>query len=62
MYIDVYMELEKITLEAFRCTDGDNAVWIPRSLIDEDATEVEEVGDSGVVWMEHWFAQQEGLI
>lgn len=62
MHIELELELKKITSGAFICTDGDEDYVIPQSIIDFELTEIEEEGDTGTIWVERWFAQQEGLI
>jgi hypothetical protein len=61
-YAEIDVTLVKITEGAFIVDTGDDEVGIPRSLIDEDESEIDEVGDTGVLLVEEWFAVQEGLV
>ncbi len=65
---------ERVTLnvEVLRVTDrailvstddADDDIWIPKSQIDEDASEVKlEEGESGVLAISQWIAEQKGLV
>jgi len=40
--------------------DLGDEVWIPKEAIDDDASEVHEEGDTGVLVVEGWLARKEG--
>ena len=44
---------------------GEDEVWIPRSVIEDDDSEVKsdaEEGAEGEVFVKTWFAEKEGLV
>jgi len=52
--------------EALLCQIEDQQVWIPRSQIDAENSEIDpwkgDTGDSGVIHIPEWIALNEGLI
>lgn len=45
------------------CDDYDDPIWIPKSQIDNDASEVApKKGDVGVLTISKWIAEQKGLV
>lgn len=48
------------TEKALLCrTDAGDEVWVPKSVVDENNSEVSDVGDEGVLVLEEWFAKKE---
>lgn len=63
-YVELDVEVRKATGKAImiRCEDADvDEQWVPRSVCDFEASEVEEEGDTGKLFVEEWFARKEGL-
>ena len=36
-------------------------VWVPKSCIDFEESDVERVGDEGILMVQEWWAEKEGL-
>lgn len=64
-YVSLDVEVRQVTGKAVmvRCEDaGVDKQWVPRSLVDWDASDAEpEVGSMGALVVEEWFARKEGL-
>ena len=56
------VECIKETDEALLCIIDDDEVWIPRSHVNEDETEVFHEGDLGTLVVTEWMATEKGLI
>lgn len=51
------------TLKALLClVDGDEEVWIPKSVVDYDASTATEQDDNGTICIKSWWAFNKGLI
>jgi hypothetical protein len=61
---EVDVEVLRVSQAALLVTDGDQEVWIPFSLIDDDSdiTAESEAGDSGTLIIPEWKAEEAGLI
>ncbi len=57
-----YIDVDKVTHESELSlriiTQGDQDFWIPKSLI-QRGTEIENVGDDGILVLPVWFARKE---
>jgi hypothetical protein len=49
------------TAKALLCVIDGQEVWIPKSQIDEEESEVQEVGDEGILVIPTWLADRNGL-
>lgn len=56
--VEVDLDNIKETEMAVLFSDGDEEIWIPKSLMEDWP----EVGESGTALVEEWFATKEGLI
>lgn len=63
--VEVFVEVHASTPDAI-LVEKDPAVWIPRSQIDPDESDLDrescDEGDSGNIVIPEWLAQNEGLI
>jgi len=55
--IDVLTKYETDAAVLFDTGDGEK-IWIPKSVMEEDYP---DIGESGTIMVEEWFAIQEGL-
>ena len=53
-------EVIKETAKAILVSDGDDQLWVPKSVI-HDNSEIWKTGQSGNLVVETWFAENEGL-
>ena len=66
----VEIEVEVLALSdtslKVQVADVEDPVWLPKSEIDEDASELDAYtctkGDSGILHIPEWLAQNEGLV
>jgi hypothetical protein len=49
------------TEAALKCLVGGHVKWVPKSVVHEDESEVTEEGDEGILVVDTWFAQKEGM-
>lgn len=58
-----HVEITKATDKAVLCEfeDGDEAIWIPRSQIEDNGEDLEE-GYEGDIYITEWIAGEKGLL
>lgn len=54
------VEVKKVTEKACLIDTGDEEIWIPLSVIEENGEEIEE-GYSGPLYIAKWFCDKEGI-
>jgi hypothetical protein len=63
---DVYVEICGDTEKAICVDGGPPAIWLPRSQIDPDESELDReactMGDAGHITIPCWLAEQKGLV
>ena len=57
-YIEIDVEVITETDQAVLVDDGDNQIWVPKSVMQEWP----EVGETGTAAIAEWFCLEEGLI
>lgn len=58
-YVDVEVLIKRETEKAVLLNDGDNDVWLPKSMCSTNGLEVNETGK---VTMPRWVAEEKGLV
>ena len=61
-YVEIDLEILNETEKAFRVTDGDVYCWIAKSVIQNYEDDSWEVGDTEMMVIPYWIAEDEGLI
>jgi hypothetical protein len=56
------VEVKVATEKAMLCVIGDDEVWIPRSQVIDDGTDVSAAGDAGTLVVTKWIATEKGLV
>ncbi len=52
----------KALLIAFFDDDHYRQLWVPRSVVDDDESDLDMPGDEGSILIHEWFAKQNGLV
>ena len=60
-FSDCTCRIETDSALLVRFADRDEAIWIPKSQVDDDS-EVYKKGTSGILVITEWFATEKGLI
>ena len=60
--VEISVEYRHQTKKAILVSDGDDEVWIPKSLISDWSDDDPEQGDVIVISIPEWFATKEGLV
>ncbi len=58
MTVELELEVVHETADAILVFDGDDQIWIPKSLLDEWP----EVGETKTIEIPEWFAEEKGLV
>ena len=63
-YVELSVEYLHHTEKAVLVKDGDNEIWIPKSLISDDAPDFDDLErhEAVEIPVAEWFAEEEGLI
>jgi len=56
------VEVIKETSDALLCIINDEEVWIPKSQIDSEESQILSDGDTGTLVITEWLATEKGLI
>ena len=60
-YTYIYCRVEAVESDSVLCQYEDQTVRIPRSLIDDERSDI-DVGNVSPIYVERWYAQEQGWV